>query len=324
MDWTVLGDPHLKPENIDKIQTLFDIAEELGNPVLILGDLLDTKEVVRSRCLNLVYDRLKRSRLQFTILVGNHDWHNLQCEDHSLRILSELPNTRIVDRPTRLKMGAHSALLMPYYHDVAQFEAVLDSEEPCELLVMHQGVSGFDYGNGRIAEQEEGVIPLRLLKRFKKVISGHFHAYQEKGNLVFLGTPFSHSFGESNQEKYIGIFHEDSLELELIETPFPRHVTIELACGEELADSPLGAAINHRPRDLIRAVLTGSQESILRFPVGEYPTVKFIEKPDLSVSEISVSETDSNELKFKKWAEEIKGLDPETIALGLEILGDLK
>lgn len=70
MRLTVVGDPHAKPNNLDKITQLFDHIEELGNTCIILGDLLDTKELVRGRCLNHYFHRFEKSSLNFIVLTS--------------------------------------------------------------------------------------------------------------------------------------------------------------------------------------------------------------------------------------------------------------
>jgi len=288
---TIIGDPHVKNKNLDQITKLFDVIEELGNPTLLTGDVFDTKEVIRGKCLNLVYERLSNSKLHFIILVGNHDYFNLECEDHSLRVFENLENVTIVDK-LHEEFGCH---FIPYMHDQDKLKKVLKTIPKDSVLFGHLDVVSFDYGNGYLSEAG---LALKDLKKFKKVISGHYHKYQEKDNLTYIGTPFSHSFGESNQDKFIGIFDTITYEVELIKTPF-----------------------------LIRVIYSGSQENIIKakakytFPEG----TKIIERPtDEYMNNVSIDETADNFVKFKEWAEEIRGLDPETTQLGVDILEAIK
>ena len=118
---TIVGDPHAKPGNEAEMLQLFAMVEELGLPTIWVGDLLDTKEVIRSKCLNLYYRYFKESKLPHTILVGNHDWHNLECKEHSLETLKELPNETIVDTP----MWKDGMILIPYIHNPEMVRQVL-------------------------------------------------------------------------------------------------------------------------------------------------------------------------------------------------------
>jgi DNA repair exonuclease SbcCD nuclease subunit len=323
--YTIVGDPHVTHKSLDKAALLFDILEDIGNPVVILGDLFDTKEIVRGKCLNFVLKRLSESKLHFYILVGNHDWFNLDCKEHSLEALKTLKNVSIVDKPFRMNMDSRAVLMLPYYDNMEALKAELAEakEGGTDFVFMHQGVVGFDYGNGYIADGNgHGEIKPDFLQGFTRIISGHFHKYAEDGNLMFLGTPFSHTFGESDQKKYIGILSPHENELELLETPFPKHRTVEVDCSKPDALKKLKKQMNDK--DLFRVKLIGTGIEIKSIDQSQFPGVKFIEEQTDGdqVETASISDTDSNEQKFLNWAKEIKGLDDNTIQLGLEIMGE--
>lgn len=308
---TIVGDPHLKPDNLDKAQKLFSMVEDLGYPTVWLGDMLDSKEIIRGKCLNALYNYFKDSNLNHTLLIGNHCWFNLECQDHSLRLLSELPNITIIDSPTILSIDYRTVAFMPFYSNLDEFRKDLNNLNYADILFLHQGISGFDYGNGYIAHDE---IEITELKNFSTVISGHFHAFQQVDNLTYLGSPFSHSFGESNQEKVIGVLNLKTRKITTIPTPFPRHITIETTVND--------IDLDVNDNNYYRVMLKGTQQEIEAFDKSKYPKVKFIENPidtDFN-SNIIVAETDSNEVKFIKWAKEVKHLDAETIKLGVELL----
>jgi DNA repair exonuclease SbcCD nuclease subunit len=314
MNLTVVGDPHAKNDNLEKIGAIFDQIEFLGNPAVLLGDLFHFKEVIRGRCLNYVFERISQSKLKFYLLVGNHDWFNLECTEHSLELFKQLPNVVVIDR-TCFDEETGIAY-MPYVHSVEKWqEAFATIADQCpRVLFMHQGVTGFDYGNGFIAENE---LPIEALKDVPLVISGHFHKFQQVDNLVYLGTPFSHDFGESNQEKYLGVLDVETLKLEYIPTGLPGHRTIE----HDVDSGPL--MFVQRPGDHVRVILTGSEEGLKRFDKTPFPEVRFIERPTATGQTGTISETDSNDKKFSVWAKEVRQLDPETVELGLQILKEV-
>lgn len=301
--YTIIGDPHAKPDNLDKINTLFDMVEDLGNPAIFLGDTLDTKELIRGKCLNTIYRRVSTSKLHFTFIIGNHCWFNLECKEHSLETLKALKNVTIIDKPTELD----GLLFLPYTHDLSQFKTWLKTAKG-KTVFCHADISGFDYGNGLISE--EG-LELSDFKDVRKVISGHYHKHQNVGVVTYLGTPFSHSFGESNQDKYIGLYDPSEGVLELLPTPFPRHITIELDCAKYTGHHYNGV-------DIHRVILKGTQEQIDR--VKREDGVKYIEQPSNSGKESIISEIDTPEVQFSKWATDIKGYSRDVLDLGLEVL----
>lgn len=323
---TVCGDPHVTPASIDKAAILFDIFEDIGNDVIILGDLFEFKEIVRGQCMNFVMDKIKRSKLHYIILVGNHDWFNLDCKDHSLRPLKELPNVTIVDKPMAMNLDSRAALFLPYFDNIEALKKELQEAEAggTDFVFMHQGVVGFDYGNGHMADGNgHGEMTADIVSGFLRVISGHFHKYAEEGNLTFLGTPYSHTFGETDQTKYLAVLRPHENEFELIETPFPRHRTLNIDLSKKSAIANLKKVLKDS-KDEFRVILTGTEMQIKAVDQKEFSSVKFLEDATDSgqVEDVKLSETDSNEKKFLTWAKDIKQLDEETIALGLELLSN--
>src|SRR5690606_30883778 len=97
------------------------------------------------------------------------------------------------------------------------------------------------------------------------VISGHFHKHQSNENLTYVGTPFSHSFGESNQTKVIGIYNIEEGRLELEQTTYRKHLTIEIDCDKQQEETTTilnTDGVLHK----YRVILTGKQENIDKFP----------------------------------------------------------
>lgn len=313
---TIGGDPHVTSKSLDRFQQLTEIIENLGNTTVWMGDLLDNKEVIRGKCLNAWFEYLKNSKLQHIILVGNHDWFNLECQDHSLKTLSSLPNVTIVDKLTQI-FGLY---FVPYEHKTDKLLKTLGQIPPNSVVFGHMDVKSFDYGNGYYSESG---LDLSDLKKFKLVISGHYHAFQTKENLIYIGTPFSHSFGESNQLKVIGVFNTDTTELETIQTPIARHVTLELDLDEAPGLDEISTWMELNQGNFIRVVLWGPQAKIAAFPKHVYEkfNVRWIPKPDdIGNNNESVEEGIDNKTQFVKWAQDIKKLDKDTTQLGLSIL----
>lgn len=308
--YTIVGDLHITPKNLDKVEILFNTIEDMGYPVIILGDVLDTKEIIRGKCLNFIFNKLKDSKLSYTILVGNHDFFSTACQEHALEVLKVLPNVIVVDYP----MIHLDMCFLPYMKDQEAIEAEIN-KSPNKVIFIHQSVQGFDYGNGYIAP--EG-LDFDSLTKCKRIIAGHFHKYQERGNLTYLGTPFSHTFGESGQAKYIATYQVSTNKLELLETRFPKHITTIIDCD----NWDFTSILELDPNDYHRVVLKGTQELIDQFDKKAYSLpIKWIEKPSNAIVEgLNIDETLNNIVKFKDWAENVKNLDSETIKLGIQIL----
>lgn len=314
MKYTIVGDLHAKPDNLDKVIKLFNKIESLGNPVIMLGDTLDTKEIIRGKCLNLIYTSLRNSKLNWIFIIGNHCWFSSECKEHSLEPLKALNNVTIVDRA----YFEGKSLFVPYFARIEDFRASISPYTLPKYLFMHQGVNGCDYGNGFIAEND---MDISEIKQFDRVISGHFHAYQSKDNLTYIGTPFSHSFGESNQQKYIGIFDDEDGSLELLKTDFPKHMTIEFHLSDD--GNHILDPIDYYDHN--RVLLMGSREQIASFDRSKYSGVKFIECPRVGPTKSIIRETQSPDDMYTRWFKEIKKeTNDEIYKLGMDILKDVR
>lgn len=319
--FTIIGDPHITPKSLIKGLKLCQTVEDLGNPCIWTGDLLDTKEVIRGACQNLLFDYFKSSKLQHIVLVGNHDWFNLQCKDHSLRTLSALPNVKIIDSPIN-----HPTLpftFIPYIHDQQVLKSVLkDYSDPNRVLFGHFDVAGYDYGNGHICENG---LTHADLSGFKRVISGHFHKLQQTGNFTYIGTPFSHSFGEANQDKVLGIYTLDTDKLDLIPTDFPRHVSLKLDMSKRGSQKRLDEFLSENKNNIARVQLYGTPESVSKLDKSLYAelNIKWEDKSEQQESVHNVDENTDNKSQFMTWAKTIRQLDTETVNLGISILESL-
>lgn len=322
-DFTVIGDPHITKKSKDKGHKLFQMVEALGVNAIWLGDLLDTKEMISGICQNMFYDYFKSSKLHHIVIVGNHDYFNLECKDHSLKTLGALPNVTIVD-----SIYYHPTLPMiffPYIHDKAALKQLLKQHSNPDLIAVgHFEVSGFDFGNGHLCE--DGIVTMEDFAGFKRVISGHFHKLQQTGNFIYLGTPFSHSFGEANQEKVIGHYITSSDELILSPTDFPRHVSFKADLSKTTTVKKLNEFMKDNVGNLIRIQLHGTPEQTTAFNKAQYEEyqVKWEDKSESTVNSNQVlDETLDNKSQFQSWAKDIRKLDKATTKLGLEILETL-
>ena len=312
--FTIIGDPHLTPANSEKVLALCKKVEELGNPSIWLGDMLDTKEIVRARCLNQWIRYFSRSKLKHYVIVGNHDYFNLECKDHSLRALKELHNVTVIDKLTHIPETRYWAV--PFLNSPAEVKKVLKNiPHNNTILFGHFEIGGFDWGNGYVCENK---LTKEHFSKFDKVVTGHFHKKQVIDNILYLGSPFSLSFGESNQTKYLGILHPQSKEIELIETDFSKHITLEVSVSEWEEKKK---EINEK--DYFRVILKGTEKELATINKSEFPHVRFVEKEiELERDDGVIKESDSNEVKFASWAEKVKNIDKKVIKLGLEILGE--
>ena len=242
-----------------------DKANQLKVPLIVAGDLHDTKANLRGECVNKMLTTFSKSQ-DCMILRGNHDQINEKSSEHSLNFLGHLPKVLIIDNVFIFK----DINLIPYQHDPKQFESILNSIPKGALIIMHQGVVGAGMGDYM---QDHSAIDISLLSDYR-VISGHYHTRQTIktgrprkgaiGALDYIGNPYTLTFGEaSDPEKGFQILMDDGT-LEFVPTNLRRHIKLEMDTNSTIVD------IIPAPTDLVWIKLEGTKEELLKFNKKDY------------------------------------------------------
>ncbi len=234
------------------------LADILGVPLIIAGDLHDTKANLRGECVSAIINTLTRCAQTIYIIIGNHDRINEKAPAHSLEFLR--PYATIVDSP--LWCPEAYAWLLPYYHDPDECIADIKALKTIHLepnFIMHQGIEGShsgDYIQDKSAITKQDVAGLR-------VISGHYHRRQtislpKDGVWDYIGNPYTTGFGEaSDPDKGYSILMSDG-RLKFTHSYLRQHHIIE--CDAELNFS----AIFHTTEDLFWIKVTDTKENLMR------------------------------------------------------------
>lgn len=210
-----VGDPHVKPSNIEESERLLSFIlakarEEKVDTIEILGDLFHTHAIVRLEVLEFWRKWLWKLSEEFLtiVLVGNHDFSgNHHSSDHALGVFVGLNPDRlhIVERPALIKGIGY----LPYIHDNAKFveEANTLAELGAKFLVSHTTYAGSKYDNGMYAP--DGVDPDLIDSRLEGLLSGHVHSEQLFGRVIYPGTARWDTASDANKRKGIWLFEHD-------------------------------------------------------------------------------------------------------------------
>ncbi len=217
-------------------------SQELGVPLIIAGDLNDTKAVMRAECVNSILSILKEKKEadRVVVLVGNHDRLNEKSKEHSLHFLDNI--AEVIDSPTfdpKLNLW-----LVPYFSDMEALAEFLKIPHPGDTLIMHQGIKGAFMGEYVV---DKSSIDTELVADFR-VISGHYHRTQDivcgrprknaVGLWTYIGTPYSITAAEAQDgPKGIQLLKSNGL-LEKIPLNLRKHVTVERDHTEVLESVP--------------------------------------------------------------------------------------
>lgn len=229
-------------------------AKQLNVPLIIAGDLHDTKALLRGECVNKLLDIFKNyaclPKDKIFLMIGNHDLLNEKSKDHSLAFLA--PYVTLVDRPRSFE-SLPNITLIPYFSSSDELQQFIFNEcVPGETLIMHQGLMGAAMGEYTV---DRTSLPPETFADFR-VISGHYHKAQDikcgrprKGAIglfSYIGTPYTITFAEANDgPKGFRILLENGL-LESVPTNLRKHVIVE-----RTADTVLDPIPELAPGDLL-------------------------------------------------------------------------
>ncbi len=237
-------------------------ANELDVPLIVAGDLHDTKANMRGECVNAMLATFVDAPGDTFLLVGNHDKINEKSLDNSLNFLAHA--SRIVDEPQWCQNIR--AYLVPYQHDPEQLRIYLRTVPKGSTIIMHQGLQSAlagDYIQDRSAITHDDVKDFR-------VISGHYHTRQDiktgrprkgaVGLFSYIGNPYTLNFAEANDPpKGLQILMDDGT-LEFVPINLRAHIVLNIrVMGDELYGNLAHSATLS---DLVKVKLTGTKEEL--------------------------------------------------------------
>lgn len=270
----VIGDPHFKVSNVTETESMrisiMSILDETKvDFIVVLGDILDRHETIH-------VSPLKRSVTFLTelskyaptyVLIGNHDLKNNRqflSDEHGLIALkySTNDNLIIVDTTINAIIAGLQFTFVPYVPP-GRFLEALDYSEP---NIWQQSICIFAHQEFKDA-QMGAIISIEgdeWHPQYPKVISGHIHDYQEIGtNIVYIGTPFQHTFGD-RQDKSIAYctFENSTVNIKRLELNIRKKQIVHLSVADVDSYQP---ASNYDLKIVINGV-SGEIKSVMKHP----------------------------------------------------------
>lgn len=235
-------------------------ANQLRIPIVVAGDLHDTKALLRGECVNAMIETFQTCKTKSFVLTGNHDLINERSQEHSLEFLRAHVDF-LIDYTT--KSPLLESYLIPYISNPEDLLQHLKTIPEGSRIIMHQGLQTAFMGH---YVQDKTSLPKEAFADFR-VIGGHYHARQDikcgrlrkgaVGLFSYIGNPYTLTFGEANDpEKGFQILMDDGL-LEFVPTNLRKHVVIE--CDWDDLDRARGQAA---PDDLVWLKVKGPQSEL--------------------------------------------------------------
>ncbi len=242
-------------------------AGELRVPLFILGDLHDSKALLRAECVNTLittFTGARRAGVEIYLLIGNHDLINEKGAEHSLNFLE--PYCTII-RSGPVQPPGLSDWFIPYQSDPAVFAQLLAEVPIGSTVFCHQGISDSDMGH---YVHDKSAVDKSLFSDYR-AISGHYHRAQDikcgrprKGAIglfSYLGSPYTQSFAEaSDADKGFSVLMSNGI-LERCLTDLRRHRLLEYTT-EDVQAIQAGWQAQYSSADLLWVKIIGPQSEL--------------------------------------------------------------
>lgn len=223
--WLLISDLHFGERGdsekfnnsiLDFIEWSIGVGKEKGiDKVFQFGDWFHHRNRVNVQTLNYAVMGARMLEEAFGrdntyVLNGNHDLYYLDRLDvSSISVLD--PYVTVIDEITSLNDNIVAA---PWVTDLEMWDDVIQESKNHKYLFAHLELSEFMVNDRYTMENE---FSPKELKRYEKVFSGHYHSKQEKGNILYMGTPYPITMNEANESHGIHIFDDETGEVEYIE-----------------------------------------------------------------------------------------------------------
>lgn len=199
----LISDVHYSMSTLDLADTAFraaiDEAARLKIPLIDCGDLTNDKAILRAEVVNTLINTMKYAEdrgVKVHLLVGNHSLINEKGKEHALNFLA--PYADIVSQHTTIFINKTKIGMIPYQSSSEAFKnAVLEIEKTdvdCDIIITHQGFKGAFMGD---YFQDKTSVEPEFMEGYI-VYSGHYHKHQTIGPILYVGNPYTLSFGEAN------------------------------------------------------------------------------------------------------------------------------
>jgi len=330
--YIIVGDPHfgkkhfslsLFEEQIKFWEFLFQKANELNCPVISLGDLFDNRIIVDINFFNLFVDKfiglLKKYNIEFYTIIGNHDIYFKSTRD--INLVKYLPNFYekfyVINEITHFD----NLTLVPW---------IIDKEKDIPKEYNEVVLGHFEFKD--IDQYIKGELDTKVFSKAKLVLSGHYHNYSKKDNIIYVGTPYQLDWGDYKQKK--GFYILNGTELEFIENTISKKF-IKLKYNETFEkpliisgykDEDLYFGIDEIPFDILKnnhfkffineaktkdyqKVIYELSKQGLKFEVINNVTMSAILEVDYKPQEIQMENQDILELIPKKYQKLIKEIE---------------
>ena len=186
-----------------------------------LGDLFDIRRSLLGLdmywLVNELLPALEDAGITLHLIVGNHEIAlRDSCEINYPKWLEREAVARgshcviAYDKPQEVEIGDTKFLAIPWVcNDNHDRVVEMITNTDATVCLGHLELEGFLLCKGSLSKHS--TLDKGLLSKFDLVLSGHYHSSSRQGNIHYLGTPYSLTWGEWEEPAENGVYVFDTL-----------------------------------------------------------------------------------------------------------------
>lgn len=278
--------------------------------VFINGDIFEESDYIPVETYVETYRRLEKlheAGLEVVLNIGNHDIASASTARllHSLRPFRKVAH--IVETP---EVVWDRVFVFPYESDSDAFKSRLQETHPSgpSILVLHSAVQG-----GHVGPRDYLLrcpVKLRDLypKRWRLILLSDFHTAQFlRKNVLYMGSPLQHTFGENHRPCIWDVSLTDEIKLRKIYTNLPVFKRVRARRREEIEEK-LGDLSGNYVRVILPAGSKVSDEIIEELAQrGNFLFQVEREGEEREDGEVAIHTLDARELISKYVSANVRG-----------------
>lgn len=172
------------------------------------GDWFDVRKAISHKTMEFnreMVELIENAGIHVDVIVGNHDMHfkNRIHPNACTEILTQYKNFRVFAEPTTVDYDGFDIDLIPWICDENEAQ-IMDfiANSNSTHCVGHFELVGFYFYKGI---KSHGSDPA-FLRKYKQVISGHYHTESENKNVIYIGTPYTITSGDEDDIRGFRVF----------------------------------------------------------------------------------------------------------------------
>lgn len=290
------GDWHIKNDELNNIHvsSILGFLDYLSDYyfendidyLFVIGDVFHKSSNIKNEAFIPLFMKLfkmKEKGIKMIFIPGNHDIMNIN-NDTIIETFAAFGE--VYKKRTDITIDGEEFIFLPYTKK--------ESELPKgngEYLITHISIADFYFDNN-FKVDEKIAFKRSLFEDFKMVITGHFHKYQNRGNIYYIGSPVQIDRKEIGQIKGFGVLDTSTESLDFVEYDLaPKYIEITEKDIEQIDKLDLTnchtiVRINSKIKDFAKLrYLLFEKGAINIIPIFE--TSNEVSEPSLQIEEIS-------------------------------------